>query len=97
MRVWLKQNQEEGAMQPPEPYSAADREEEERRIRWLRTLVDFSLAFIAQTDLSLEEAESVVEGVRRQAYAHFPDKEETFELIYTPRFRRLITDKFMLQ
>ena len=84
-------------MQPPEQYSAAERGEEERRIRWLRRLVDFSLAFIAQTDLSLEEAERVVEGVRRQAYAHFPDKEETFELIYTPRFRRLITEKFMLQ
>jgi hypothetical protein len=97
MRVWLEQNQEEQAMKPPEQHSAAERGEEERRIRWLRTLVDFSLAFIAQTDLSIEEAERVVGEVRRQAYAQFPDKEETFELIYTPRFRRLITEKFMLQ
>ena len=94
MRVWLKQNQEEGAMQSLEPYSEADREEEERRLRWLRRLVDFSLAFIAQTDLSLEDAERVVGGVRNQAYALFPDKKETFELIYTPRFRRLIAEKF---
>lgn len=78
---------------PREPLT--DREEE-KRIRHLRRLVDFSLAYIAQSQLSLEEAHRVVQGVRDQALRLFPDKSETFDLIYTPRFRRLIAEKFGL-
>ena len=69
-------------------------EEENRRLRTLRLLVDFALAYIAQTDLPLEEAEAVVEGVKKQALRLFPDKEETFDLIYLPRFRRLLGEKY---
>jgi hypothetical protein len=84
------------AVPSSEPYSESERLEEEKRIRHLRRLVDFSLAFIAQTCLSLHDAERVVQGVRQQAYSLFPDKQETFELVYTPRFRRLIAEKFAL-
>ena len=77
--------------------SESEQVEEERRIRRLRRLVDFSLAVIAQSCLSLDEAERIVQGVREQACSLFPDKRETFELIYTPRFRRLIAEKFVLQ
>ena len=71
-------------------------EEEDRRIRTLRLLVDFSLTYIAQTRLSLEEAQAVVQGVRKQALRLFPDREETFDLIYLPRFRRLLRDKYRM-
>jgi hypothetical protein len=71
-------------------------EEENRRIRTLRLLVDFSLAYLAQTKLPLEEAQAVVEGVKKQALRLFPDKEETFDLIYLPRFRRLLREKYHL-
>jgi len=78
-------------------FSESERVEEERRIRRLRHLVDFSLAVIAQSCRSLDEAQRIVHGVRQQACSLFPDKRETFELIYTPRFRRLIVEKFALQ
>ena len=84
-------------MPPPEEHAGSERLEEEKRIRRLQRLVDFSLAFIAQADIALDEAQSVVQGVRRHAYSLFPDKKETFELIYTPRFRRLISEKYALQ
>jgi hypothetical protein len=71
-------------------------EEENRRIRTLRLLVDFSLAYLAQTNLPLEEAQTVVEGVKKQALRLFPEKEETFDLIYLPRFRRLLREKYHL-
>ena len=71
-------------------------EEENRRIRTLRLLVDFSLAYLAQTKLSLEEAQTVVQGVKKQALRLFPEKEETFDLIYLPRFQRLLRDKYRL-
>jgi hypothetical protein len=71
-------------------------EEENRRIRTLRLLVDFALAYLAQTNLPLEEAQAVVEGVKKQALRLFPEKEETFDLIYLPRFRRLLREKYHL-
>jgi len=71
-------------------------EEEDRRVRILRRLVDFSLAYIAQSSIPLEKAHAVVEGVKRYALRLFPDKEATFDLIYLPRFRRLLQEKYRL-
>ncbi len=82
--------------EPKRQYSEAEIREENKRIRRLRRLVDFSLALIAQTSMSLDEAHRVVQAVREQAIRLFPGKEETFELLYTPRFRRLIAEKFRL-
>jgi hypothetical protein len=70
--------------------------EENRRIRYLRFLVDFSILSIQQDDLSLEEAFELVENVKRAACNLFPGKEETFELIYRPRFNRTIGERFGL-
>ena len=68
--------------------------EENRKIRYLRFLVDLSLTSIQQSDLSLEEALRVVEDVKKAACNFFPGKEEVFELIYQPRFLRTIQEKF---
>lgn len=68
--------------------------EENRRIRYLRFLVDFSVLSIQQGDLSCEEALKLVEDVKRAACNLFPGKEETFELIYRPRFNRVIQERF---
>ncbi len=68
--------------------------EENRKIRFLRFLVDFSLQSLQQDALSLEEALRVVGDVKRAACNLFPGKEETFELIYRPRFDRVIQERF---
>jgi hypothetical protein len=68
--------------------------EENRKIRYLRFLVDFSILSIQQDDLLLEEAQELVEDVKRAACGLFPGKEETFELIYRPRFNRTIQERF---
>jgi hypothetical protein len=68
--------------------------EENRRIRYLRFLVDFSVLSIQQGDLSCEQAVKLVEDVKRAACNLFPGKEETFELIYRPRFNRVIQERF---
>jgi hypothetical protein len=71
--------------------------EENRKIRYLRYLVDFSILSIQQDDLSFEEALKVVEDVKRATCGLFPGKEETFELIYRPRFQRVIRERFGLE
>ncbi|MFP5213914.1 MAG: hypothetical protein ACLGPL_11115 [Acidobacteriota bacterium] len=78
-------------------YSEAEIKEEGRKVRHLRRLVDFSLALIAQTDIAFDEAQRLVQAVRLKACELFPGKEETFELIYTPRFQRLLAEKFKLR
>jgi len=76
---------------PPEENSVR---EENRRVRYLRFLVDLSLVSIQQEELSLDDAEKVVEDVKQAACNLFPGKEATFELIYRPRFQRVIQERF---
>jgi hypothetical protein len=71
--------------------------EENRKIRYLRFLVDFSILSIQQDDLLLQEALERVEDVKRAACSLFRGKEETFELIYRPRFNRVIQERFGFQ
>ena len=68
--------------------------EEEKKLRRLRFIADFALEYIRTQDISHDEAISVIEGVKRHALKLFPEKEETFDLIYLSRFKRLLNDKF---
>jgi hypothetical protein len=68
--------------------------EEEKKLRRLRFIVDFSLEYIRTQDVSHDDAIAVIEGVKRHALKIFPDKEETFDMIYLARFRRLLNDKY---
>ncbi|OGP65118.1 MAG: hypothetical protein A2169_11445 [Deltaproteobacteria bacterium RBG_13_47_9] len=69
-------------------------DQENRKTRFLRFLVDLSIASIQQDDLSFDEALKIVEDVKQAACNFFPGKEETFELIYRPRFQRVIYERF---
>jgi hypothetical protein len=74
---------------------AAMIELENKMIRRLRFLVDLTFATLAQDrDLTLEEAWEHVVALKRAAVTMFPGKEETFDLIYLPRFSRLLSERF---
>jgi len=45
-----------------------------------------------QSGLSRREAELLVESVREHILTLFPDGANTFEVVYAPRFRRLIDE-----
>ena len=68
--------------------------EENRRIRFLRMLVDLSVVAIQGGDLSLKQSHKMVAEVRQAACNLFPGKEEAFDLIYQPRFNRVIHEAF---
>jgi hypothetical protein len=70
---------------------------EERKLRRLRRAMDLTATLLWQVDLSLEEARDVVNHAKRTALQLFPDKEETFDLIYGSRFRRILVEKYHLQ
>jgi hypothetical protein len=71
--------------------------EEERKMRRLRFVVDLAQAVLLQQhDLTLREAFDIMRDTKKAALALFPDKESVYELIYTPKFRKIITDRFVI-
>jgi hypothetical protein len=68
--------------------------EEEKKLRRLRFIVDFALEFIKTQDINHDSAMSIVEGVRKHTLKLFPGKEEAFDIIYAPRFKRVLNEKF---
>ncbi len=72
-------------------------EEESRRVRRLRIVVQLALDVISQGGLSAEEAAELVMATRRVALQLFPGKEETFDLIYRPKFQRLMQEIYRVQ
>jgi len=82
--------------QPPDSAWGQAVREENRRLRYLRFLVDLALAEIRAGSFSLAQARQVVENIRSQTLQLFPGKETAFEWIYRPRFHRAITETFHL-
>jgi hypothetical protein len=65
--------------------------EENRRLRRLRLIVDLTLSRLYQDpELSHLEALELIERCRDAALALFPGKETAFEMIYRPRFERVV-------
>ncbi len=71
--------------------------EEEKRMRMLKFVVDLNQAVLMQqADLTLREAFEIMRNTKRAALNLFPDKEDVYELLYTPRFLRIIRDRFVI-
>lgn len=71
--------------------------EESRKIRRLRMVVQMALAIISQGELPYEEASELAMATRRVALQLFPGKEDTYDLIYRPKFQRLMSEVYRLQ
>ena len=76
--------------------TAEELTDEERRLKQLRLVVGLTMSTISQTNLSLGEASQMVAATRRLALRLFPGKEHAFDLIYQPRLRRLLAERFRL-
>lgn len=70
---------------------------EETGLKKLRRLMDFTAALLWQADLTLDEAQKLVADARERALELFPDKGETFDLIYGSRLRRILAERYHLQ
>ena len=68
---------------------------ENKMIRRLRFLVELTFATIAQDhSMTLEQAWEHVRALKTTAVTMFPGKEQTFDLVYLPRFSRLLAERF---
>ena len=75
-----------------------EQEEENRKIRRLQLMMNMVMSVLAQDqDLTLEQASEMIANAKAAALAMFPDKELAYNLIYRPRFQRLLNERFRLQ
>jgi hypothetical protein len=72
-------------------------DDESRRIRRLRILVQLTVDTIAEGGLTAEEASGMIAATRRVALEMFPGKERAFDLIYRPQFQRVMHAVYRLQ
>ena len=70
--------------------------EEERKMRRLRFIVDLAEAVLMQSSLTLRESLDVIDQTKKAALTLFPEKESVYDLIYLPRFRRIIDERFTI-
>lgn len=67
--------------------------EEQSKMRILRAIVDLTAAILRQGNLSVPEAIELVKSTKKGVLYLFPDKENTYDLIYKPRFERIIQER----
>jgi len=49
-----------------------------------------------QSDLTLQEAFTIMKDTKMAVLGLFPGKEHVYELVYAPRFRRIISERFVV-
>jgi pyridoxal/pyridoxine/pyridoxamine kinase len=77
--------------------TAEELAEEQKLIRRLQMMMNMVMQVIAQdATLSIDEASQMIADSRKAALAMFPGKELAYDLIWRPRFQRLMRERFRM-
>ena len=77
--------------------AAQDAVEEGKLIRRMQLMMNLVMQTIAQDgSLTIEEASQMIADSKKAALAMFPDKELAYEIIWRPRFQRLMRERFRI-
>ena len=77
--------------------AAQDAMEEGKLIRRLQMMMNMVMQVIAQDgSLTVDEASQMIADSKKAALAMFPDKELAYEIIWRPRFQRLMRERFRI-
>ena len=88
---------EEPSATPVAPMSPAEIAEEQKLIRRLQFMMNLVLQTIAQdSSLSIDEASQMIADARKAALAMFPGKDLAYDIIWRPRFQRLMRERFRI-
>ncbi len=83
--------------QPKTPPPGTSDAEEQRLIRRLQLMMNLVMQTLAQdSTLSIDEASQMIADARAAALAMFPGKELAYDLIWRPRFQRLMRERFRI-
>jgi hypothetical protein len=76
---------------------ADERAEESKLIRRLQMMMNMVMQVIAQDgSLTVDDAAQMIADSRKAALAMFPGKELAYDLIWRPRFQRLMRERFRI-
>ena len=82
---------------PAPKMSPAEVAEERKLIRRLQMMMNLVMQTIAQDHtLTIDEASQMIADSRKAALAMFPGKELAYDLIWRPRFQRLMLERFRI-
>jgi hypothetical protein len=71
--------------------------EEAKLIRRMQMMMNLVMQTIAQdSSLSIDDASQMIADSRTAALAMFPGKELAYDLIWKPRFQRLMRERFRI-
>ena len=77
--------------------SIQERAEEQKLIRRLQLMMNMVMQVIAQdATLTVDDASQMIADSRKAALAMFPGKELAYDLIWKPRFQRLMRERFRI-
>jgi hypothetical protein len=77
--------------------SPAEVAEERKLIRRLQMMMNLVMQTIAQDgSLTIDEASQMIADSRKAALAMFPGKELAYDIIWRPRFQRLMRERFRI-
>jgi hypothetical protein len=77
--------------------SAEERAEEQKLIRRMQMMMNMVMQVIAQdSTLTVDDAAQMIADTRKAALAMFPGKELAYDLIWRPRFQRLMRERFRI-
>jgi hypothetical protein len=75
----------------------AEQAAEQKLIRRLQMMMNLVMQTIAQDHtLTIDEASQMIADSRKAALAMFPGKELAYDLIWRPRFQRLMRERFRI-
>jgi hypothetical protein len=84
--------------EPIRTMTAEELAEEQKLIRRLQMMMNMVIQVIAQdATLTVDEAAQMIGDSRKAALAMFPGKELAYDLIWRPRFQRLMRERFRIQ
>lgn len=73
-------------------------EDERKLLRRLQMMMNMVMQVIAQDGtLTVDEASRMIADAREAALSMFPGKELAYDLIWKPRFQRMMVERFRLQ
>ena len=77
--------------------TAEQRAEEQKLIRRLQMMMNMVMQVIAtDASLTVDDAAQMIADSRKAALAMFPGKELAYDLIWRPRFQRLMRERFRI-
>ena len=71
--------------------------EEGKLIRRMQMMMNMVMQVIAQdSSLTIDDASQMIADSKKAVLAMFPDKELAYEIIWRPRFQRLMRERFRI-